>query len=257
MKIRNLWCAIVFGILFFQNGFSQITNLDYQIRFNPANCRWDCYIVINGGSATSPSQRTQSNAQYSVVVPTGSTVSVAQNFNPIQNNLNYTGTLPTVWSEGSRIVSPAVEPQSDFYGFTPSLNPTSWFNNIAAGDTIRLFSLNITPTPNCASGVRIFRNGIDPPSSAPGMGGGDFSNGYTLGGIAQRYRANLPKVNPPAPVLNASTTCSSGVEIDLSVTTTSCLNPMTYSWSGPNGFTATTQDVNINPATWQIRDHIP
>lgn len=249
MKIRNLWCAIVFGILFFQNGFSQITNLDYQIRFNPANCRWDCYIVINGGSATSPSQRTQSNAQYSVVVPTGSTVSVAQNFNPIQNNLNYTGTLPTVWSEGSRIVSPAVEPQSDFYGFTPSLNPTSWFNNIAAGDTIRLFSLNITPTPNCASGVRIFRNGIDPPSSAPGMGGGDFSNGYTLGGIAQRYRANLPKVNPPAPVLNATTTCSRGVEIDLSVTTTSCLNPMTYSWSGPNGFTATTQDVNINPAT--------
>jgi hypothetical protein len=249
MKIRSLWCAIFFGVLFFQNGVSQITNLDYQIRYNTSTCHWDCYIIINGGSATSASHRTQSNAQYSIVVPTGSTVTRVTNFNPKQNNLNYTGTIPTVWSEGSRIVAPAAEPGSDFYSFTPSLNPTSWFNNLVAGDTIKLFSLNISPTTGCGSGIRIFRNGIDPPSSAPGMGGGDFSNGYTLGGIAQRYRANLPQVNPPAPALNASTTCSNGIEIDLTASSTACLSPLTYSWQGPNGFTASTQDISINPST--------
>ncbi|MBK8819668.1 MAG: cadherin-like domain-containing protein [Saprospiraceae bacterium] len=249
MKIRSLWCAIFFGVLFFQSGLSQITNLDYQIRYNTTTCHWDCYIIINGGSATSASHRTQSNAQYSIVVPTGAVVTKVANFNPKQNNLNYTGTIPTVWSEGSRIVAPAIMPGSDFYSFTPSLNPTSWFNNLAAGDTIKLFSLNISPTTGCGSGIRIFRNGIDPPSSAPGMGGGDFSNGYTLGGIAQRYRANLPQVNPPAPTLNASTTCSSGIEIDLTASSTACLAPLTYSWQGPNGFTAITQDISINPST--------
>ena len=251
MKIRNLWRALLLlgGTLFFQTGNTQVTSLDYQIRYNTTTCHWDCYIIINAGSAISTTHRAQSNAQFSVVVPAGSAISVAQNFNPIQNNQTYTGTTPLNWGPGSWRLSPAVEPQSDFWGFTPTLNPTSFFNNLFAGDTVKLFSLNITPTPNCASGVRIYRNGIDPPSSAPGMGGGDFSNGYTVGGTAQRYRANLPQVNPPAPVLSAITTCSSGVEVDLTATTSTCQSPMTYSWSGPNGYTGTMQDVSINPST--------
>lgn len=251
MKIRNLWCAILlFGCtLLTQTGNAQITTLDYQIRYNTTTCRWDCFIVINGGSATSAVHRAQSNAQYSIVVPTGSTVSIAQNFNPIQNNQTYTGTTPMIWQKGSVVIAPAIEPQSDFHSIVPTLVPSSFFGNLFAGDTVRLFSLNINPMPNCASGIRIFRNGIDPPSSAPGMGGGDFSNGYTVGGTTQRYRANLPQRNPPPPVLSASTTCSSGVEIDLAATTSTCQTPMTYAWSGPNGYTGTSQDVAINPSS--------
>ncbi|MFZ1705262.1 MAG: SdrD B-like domain-containing protein [Saprospiraceae bacterium] len=250
MKIRNLGCALVFfGIFLFQNGFAQITTLDYQIRYNTTTCRWDCYIIINGGSATTAVHRAQSNAQYSIVVPTGSTVTIAQNFMPIQNNQTYMGTTPMIWQKGSFVGAPAAEPQSDFHSIVPTLVPSSFFNNLTAGDTVKLFALNINPMPNCAAGVRIFRNGIDPPSSAPGMGGGDFSNGYTVGGTAQRYRANLPQINPPPPVLSAVTTCSQGIEVDLTATTNACQTPLTYQWSGPNGYTGTTQDVNINPST--------
>ena len=40
-----------------------------------------------------------------------------------------------------------------------------------------------------------YRNGIDPDSSADGMEGGDFSNGFTMGGIAQLYQANSIKLS--------------------------------------------------------------
>ena len=251
MNIKNLcWAIVLLGCTFLtQEGIAQITNLDYQIRYNTTSCRWDCFIVINGGSATSSVHRAQSNAQYSIVVPTGSAVTIAQNFNPIQNNQTYTGTTPMTWQKGSVVLAPAVEPQSDFHSIVPTLVPSAFFNNLVAGDTVRLFSLNISPMPNCASGIRVFRNGIDPSSSAPGMGGGDFSNGYTVGGTAQRYRATLPQRNPPPPALSAGSACSTGLEIDLTATSSACQTPLTYVWSGPNGFSGTSQDVFINPAT--------
>jgi hypothetical protein len=232
-----------------QSAQAQVTAVKYQLRFNPTNCRWDAYLIIVSGTAVSAPQRAQFNAQFSVVVPTGSNVSVAQNFMPLQNNQTYTGTTPLVWVKSSTVVAPAAEPQSDFISITPTLSPTSFYNNLAPGDSVRLFSLNITPVTACGEGVRIFRNGIDPSSSAPGMEGGDFSNGFTMGSPNQLYTGNAPQVFPPKPVLSATTACSGGVEIALTATHPACMGALTYQWSGPNGYTSNTQNVNINPAT--------
>jgi len=252
MKCKFFFYALILGFVFIgQTVQAQLETVDYQIRFNPTNCRWDCYLIIIAGQAETQGQRAQSSGQYSIVVPTGSAVNVAQNFMPLRGNQSYTGTQPLIWQLSTMVEAPAVEPQSDFYAITPTLSPSSFYNNLYPGDTIRLFSLNINPpVHSCGSGIRIFRNGIDPGSDADGMGGGDFSNGMTIGSINQLYRGNAPQVNPPAPVLSAVTTCSSGIEIDLSATATVCMSPLTYSWVGPNGFTATTQDVAINPATF-------
>lgn len=250
MKLKSVVYAIVLACMFIvADSNAQVTSVKYQIRFNPTNCRYDCYLIIVSGTATTASQRLQFNAQYSIVVPTGSSIAVAQNFMPLNNNQTYTGTVPLKWQLSSSVIAPAAEPQSDFHSITPTLSPSSFYNNLAPGDSIRLFSLTISPTTSCASGIRIFRNGIDPGSGAPGMDGGDFSNGFTMGSPSQLYSGNAPQVYPTGPTLSASTACSLGVEINLTASTTACQSPLTYQWSGPDGYTSTTQNVRINPAT--------
>lgn len=245
----GLYAFMLACSFFVQVGYAQVTNVKYQMRYNTTSCRYDCYLIIVAGTATTSQQRAQFNAQYSIVVPTGTSISVAQNFMPLQSNQTYTGTTPLRWILSSSVLAPAVEPQNDFHSITPTLSPAAFYNNLAAGDTIRLFSLAISPVTGCGSGIYIYRNGVDPGSSAAGMGGGDFSNGFTMGSPTQRYTGNIAQVNPPPPVLSTTTSCSGGVEIDLTATTSACQTPLTYVWAGPNGYAGTTQDVGINPST--------
>ena len=46
------------------------------------------------------------------------------------------------------------------------------------------------------------------------MEGGDFSNGFTLGGLAQLYIENLPHIYPPAPALTFQNVCSEDISIE-------------------------------------------
>lgn len=252
MKFKMYSCAILFGFMLLANHVqAQIEEVSYQIRYNNITCRWDCYIIIEAGSAVLSGHRAQGNAQYSVVVPTGSTISLAQNFMPLNGNGSYTGIVPLAWGLSSYIQAPIVQPQSDFVSVTPLLSPTSFYNNLSPGDTIKLFSLNIgipAGFQDCADGVYVYRNGIDPDSSAEGMAGGDFSNGFTIGSANQLYVGNVAEISPPKPVISAVTSCSAGVEIDLTATTSTCQSPLTYQWSGPSGYSGTSQDVMIAPA---------
>lgn len=250
MKFKNvLYTCAMLCVFLVQNGLSQVSGVSYQMRYNDATCRWDCYIIIEEGSATLAFERIQYNSQYSVVVPTGTTVAVAQNFMPLNSNSNYNGTVPLKWATTTPIDAPAVTPHLKYYGITPNLSPTSFYNNLTAGDTIKIFSLTVTPNLYCGDSIWIFRNGIDPDSGAPGMAGGDFSNGFAIGSAEQIYVGNLPTVYPKKPNISAVTACASGVEIDLTATTSTCQSPLTYAWTGPVGYTGTSQDVTINPAT--------
>ncbi len=250
MKIRNVFVSLLFmSILFCQYGYSQVTKVKYQMRYNTTTCRFDCYLIIAEGSGTTPQRRAQFGSQFSIVVPTGSSVSIAQNFMPLVGNQSYNGTIPLTWTLSSLIQAPAVTPQFDYHGITPLTSPAAFYNNLNTGDTIKIFSLNISPITTCATSIHIFENNVDPPSDAAGMGGGDFSNGFALGGTLQLYDSNRPMVYPPKPALSLVTTCARGVELDLTATTSTCQSPLTYVWSGPAGYSGTSQDVAINPAT--------
>lgn len=250
MKLKNvLYTSAILCMFLVQSGLSQVTKVNYQMRYNATTCRWDCYIIIEEGSATLAGERIQYNSQYSLVVPTGTNVSVAQNFMPLNSNQNYMGTVPLKWQVASIIDTPSVTPNLKYYGITPNLSPSSFYNNLNEGDTVRLFSITVTPNLYCGDSIWIFRNGIDPDSGAPGMEGGDFSNGFAIGSPDQIYNSNLPTVFPKKPTINAVTACATGVEIDLTATTSTCQSPLTYAWTGPAGYTSTTQDVNVNPAT--------
>jgi hypothetical protein len=253
MSITRKFCLV--GFLFIacmSCVYAQVQKVNFQIKYNKTTCLYDCCIIIKEGSARSALHRAQFSSQYSIVVPAGSALDIVASRMPLQNNQNYTGTQPANWQIGSAIYNPASLPGSDIYGITPSLAPTSFYNNLNTGDTVALFSLRINPTIGCGIGIRPFENGVDPGSGAEGMEGGDFSNGFTLGGVNQKYTGNQATALAPKPQIQTLTTaCSSGLEINLQATTQMCQLPLSYAWVGPDGYQSTTRDVNIiNPTAF-------
>lgn len=251
MKTR-IFLAVAFlcSLFLTPNVQAQVTSVNYQLKYNADSCWYDAFIIINAGSATTIARRTQTNAQYSLVVPTGTTVTMRKNYMPLRDNQTYTGTVPTPWTITTSVIAPSVTPDYDYHSITPNLSTASQYNDLFSGDTVKIFSFSVSRINDCGDSIRIFQNGVDPNSSAPGMGGGDFSNGFTIGGPSQRYNANSTQQNPPKPVIvSALTTCSSGIEIDLTATTGTCQDPLTYQWTGPFSYNSTTQDVSIFPST--------
>ncbi len=233
---------------------AQVTSVNYQMKFDTATCLYDCYVIINSGSAVTQQERTQFNAQYSIIVPTGIGLSLTQSYFPLVDNTNLDGTVPSNWVISAPTVAPAAQPGSDFYSITPSLAPTSRYNVLNSGDTVKVFSLQLDSTFSCAEGIRIYENGVDPTSSDIGMNNLDYSNGFTIGNTLQRYNENSTQVYPPKPVIvSAIVECSDGIEIDLTAYTPACQLPLTYSWTGPAGYTSTTEDVSI-PLTTNINN---
>ncbi len=229
---------------------AQVDKVKYHLRYNEAVCLWEMCLVIEEGAATAPIHRAQFNSQISIVVPTGSIFTIEKSFMPLQANQNYTGTKPLTWFVNNFLSSPQSQPQSDFIGIAPVLNPTSFFNNIKAKDTIMLFRASISGLSKCSEGVRIYENGKDPDSSAPGMNGGDFSNGYTMGSLDQKYSGNVKTKGPSLPIVkNLMTDCSNGLSISFTTSLLPCHGSNTFLWKGPNGFTTTNQNVSIPNAT--------
>ena len=187
--MKNL--LLLFFCIVTSNLFSQVTSVDYLMKYNCETNQYDVHIVILEGSAFSVPHRAQFNSQISLVVPTGETVQITDQYMPIQNNNNYDGTIPIEWWLGTPVKSPAVQPENDFYGITPTLSPPSFYNDLEPGDIIKIFSFIAGVTGQYDQNVRFFKNDGDPKSNAPGMGGGDFSNGFTIGGSTQTYRGNV------------------------------------------------------------------
>ncbi len=254
MKTRFLLFAATLCCIFLtQKMDAQVTSVNYRLKYNPDSCRYEAYVVINSGTATTAARRAQTNAQYTIIVP--QTDSIVNNeitsHAPYQNNfVAGSSTTPLNWNINEQLRAPAAAPGNRFYSITPALSPTSFYNNLSPGDEIMLFSFKVSTITTCGSGIRIFVNGTDPTSSDPGMQNSDWNNGFTLGGITQLYNANSTQLFPPAPVIvSATSTCTAGIEIDLSDSTKTCQLPLTYLWAGPGGYSATTQDISRPTAT--------
>lgn len=177
---------------------AQVSGVNYEIKYNNSTCLYDCCVIINSGFAETSFQRIQGNAQFSIVVPTGTTVGNPVGNMPLQDNASYNGTIPLIWEISSVITSPEVDPIHDYIGITPVLSPFSYYNNVYSDDTIKLFSLNIWPICN---DIRMFDIDIDPDYTQPGMGGGDFSNGFTMS-LVQIYEDNAPSIDLPIPIVS-------------------------------------------------------
>ncbi|MBK8110739.1 MAG: hypothetical protein IPK46_10605 [Saprospiraceae bacterium] len=233
MKAKIL---LIFGFLalFMTTGYkaqAQIESVNYWMKYDSSTCYYDCYAIMNAGSTSSPDQRIAFNAQYSLVLQTGDSVVVAQNYEP------RVAGVPAAWTISSRINAPAAQAANDFWSIVPTISPTAYYPvGTQAGDTIRLFSIRkVGTTELCGEDIRIFINGVDPSSSAGGMQGSDFNNGFTMGSTQQLYNANSTQARAPVPtILGADVACSAGIEIDLTASTSSCQGPLTFLWTGPD-----------------------
>jgi uncharacterized protein YjdB len=249
-RMKTLKLLIFSTLLLFVGSISaQVTGVNYQLKYDTVDCQYDAFLIINAGDASSISERVQFNSQFSVIVPTGTTVTVDTSYMPLLNNSLYAGTVPIDWQKGSVVVNDPALPGYDFISITPYIDlQTFSYNDLNAGDTIKLFSLNTSPIVSCGDEIRMFENGVDP-SSSDLAGGTDFSNGYTIGSTDQLYEANSTEFHPPAPTLVSLTNqCGNGIEIDLTAYTSACQGPLTFEWDGPDSYTSTLEDVIIQPA---------
>lgn len=222
---------------------AQIKKVNFQLKFNPQSSLYDCYLHIAEGNAFTKKERIQFNAQVSFVLPAEAEMNIIETHMPLKDNLHFGGNNSAKWYITNKIENPASLRGQRIVSVTPDLSPTGQYNELREGDMVKLFSFNVYPLPVCGEAVRLFDNANDPGSSADGMRGGDFSNGFTIGGTAQKYNGNLPTDHPALPYgqIEANKTASVGETVVLEAG--DWKNAVSYVWTGPNGFRFEGKDV--------------
>ncbi len=193
MFLNKSFLTIVFylSFLFLSDLLAQITGIKYMLQYNTETENMDCYLVIIEGNAKDIRQRVQFNSQISLVAPNGTVPVIENSYMPLNDNQTYTGTQPCKWKIMSTIISPSITPEYIYLSVVPELKVSSFYNNLKAGDKIKLFSLGVENDTVCVKSIRLFDNGTGPGSSAAGMNGSDFTNSFTLGSLQTIYKGNL------------------------------------------------------------------
>jgi uncharacterized protein YjdB len=259
--------AILLYFTFFRFNYANaqfaIDGVSYQLKYNSDSCHYEVLLIVNQGSTTAVNQRIAFSSQISLRYKSSlTTPTIKRNYFPVGIATNQP--LSNQWTLRNQVVNP-VDPGFSYIGFLPTLDGdgspfiykgSGAGGNIVTGDTIKLFSLN-GGLSNCD--LRLYINGSDPGSNAPGMNGSSFSNGFVIESpLNQVYQNNAAQILPLKPLISSLTTsCSNGISIDLSASgaltsngvPNNCQGQLTYAWSGPAGFKTATQDVNLPTAT--------
>lgn len=235
---------VLFALLLNFGLNAQISAVNYDLKFNLESNLFDCYLKIKEGSAKTMRERGQFNAQITIVAPTGSSIQIVKNYMPLQNNQNFGGVIPMKWTIANTAIKPASDPFNDYLSITPSLAPSAFYNELKEGESILLFSLKVDNIFDCGESVRIFENNTDLSSSAIGFDGGDFSNGFTVGGVQQKYTGNEAKQTPTLQVIDhIAQNNNKVISLTAVLKPASEFGPFKAEWSGPNGFYG--EDLNV------------
>ena len=233
---------------------AQINNVSYRLSFNPVTNQYDCYLHVIDGQTKKTLDRVQHNAQLTLLVPTGSAVEVVKNYMPLQNNQDFNGTKPMVWDKSNVIEKPASDPIHDYVSIVPQLFPTSFYHDLKSGDQVKLFSLSISHVANCGEDVQLFNNQEGLTSKEAGMKGADFRNGFTIGGIGQKYTRNEISVTPVLDIVkNIKTTISSTILLEAVSDENPLFGPYTYEWTTPRGLSK--EGKNLSAAKPSFSDY--
>jgi hypothetical protein len=246
MNIKKTLFFSLFSFYTFINVNAQIEKVALGLKFNTSTKLFDCYLKAERGQAIEARQRIQFNSQISIVTPAGSALRIEELYMPLEDNKDYNGTKPMEWKVSN---SASGLEDSDIFSIVPSIAPSSFYNNILEGEEVKLFSVSISPLPVCGQGVRLFENGVDPASNARNMSGGDFSNGFTIGGAEQKYTSNFITSNPLLPTGDMSATTEGFVNDNINLNAGTWKNASSFSWEGPNGFKSNEKNPVISKAS--------
>lgn len=240
-------CLFLFSVI----SVAQIQNVSYRLSFNPSTNLYDCYLHVNAGSAKKLTERVQLNAQLTLLVPSGVQTEVVQSFMPLQDNQKYAGTKPMNWTKANVVTKPASDPFHDYVSIVPQLSPASFYNDLKAGDQVKLFSLKIKHVDNCGDDIKLFDNNYDLLSTEIGMNGADFRNGFTVGGVQQKYSKNEATITPALDVIQEiSVSVKNGISVEVKANESSEFAPYTYEWTTPVGVPVEGKNLKISKPSY-------
>jgi Secretion system C-terminal sorting domain len=156
MRFIQISGICVFLLLGFY-GWGQVPYLEMTLRFNPLLSRYEVYALPNATN----NDFNLTPSQLSIVVP----ATMPNNAFSIISNVGGS------WQDNTQVLAPAADPLHDFHGIGSSGAMAAFEQGVEK--LMFYFSL---PGGICTPGLRLFVNGQDPNSSAPGMNGSDFSN---------------------------------------------------------------------------------
>lgn len=191
--MKNL---IILFCFFSCSTYAQIQSVDYLMTYNTEMNQYDVSLVVIDGETSIPTHRNQYNSQISIVVPTGRSLTVTESYMPLENNSNYTGTVPTTWFVTTQLNASVADPTIDIFNVIQTLSPSSFYNDLAAGDNVLLFSFKVGTSGEFMEGVRFFKNETDPSSLDAGMGGSDCSNYFKIGDCRNLFNSSYEEFNP-------------------------------------------------------------
>lgn len=177
-------------ILFVTSMHAQVFGVKYLIKYDAKKDYFDCFLLIANGFAKDVNDRTQFLSNVSIVVPTGTEFNVIQSYMPLVNNQNFNSNRVAKWNITTKVKKPASRPRFDFFSVTPDLTEEAHYNEMQAGDTIKLFSFALDTLVGCADGIRLFVDGIDPDANSDDFMNQDLRQKFALGGPANVYITN-------------------------------------------------------------------
>jgi hypothetical protein len=208
-------------------------NFDYKIRYDTASCKYQAYAVANAVLAS----KYAFGAQFTIVVPASMANSAVTGITTVSPGGTSSWSLNTVAYNSA---------SNDYYPV--ALSAAGTYPAVASGDSILLFSFELNNTV-CASNVRPWNSTTD----AATIGGNSYANSLQmLTSPTEQYAGNdatdADLTDPTISSLVAN--CQSslhGINLTASLQGNAASNCGTtsYSWTGPNGFTATTQNITV------------
>lgn len=242
IKITDVKNFLTLAIALFLNVqfiSSQVESVNYKLKYNSETCLFDCYLVVNEGAAKKTLHRAQFNAQITLVAPLESNVHITESYMPLINNQDSRSTQPAQWELSNEIESPHQLKGFRLVSIFPELLPTAFYNEVNAGDEVKLFSFSVIPTLDCAKDVRLYNNNEDPSSLGKGMAGSDFRNGFTIGGVDQKYAGNSATLLPSNPIIeDVSFSPKNKINLDIKmafISGAACQKNVSFSVVAPNG----------------------
>lgn len=180
MNVSKL-IALVICFSFFKVANSQVTSVFFQLEYVDSTSHYNFNLVIGEGAAETFVHRVQFNATYSLIFPDNLNFTFVESLMPLENNQNYTGTIPINYGTLST---------DDYLGDTyialvPSLTPAAFYNNIYADDTITLFVFDMG---GYNTNVRL----LNSDTNETNINGSNYAQGFTMGSPSQLYSGNLP-----------------------------------------------------------------
>ncbi len=190
--MKKILQPLIFLLMFAFGSQLNAQDIDFTVRFNPNTEAYEVYALPD---FSDPAYFVGGGSQISLVLPE-SIADAALSITTVNGGL---------WTDNSRVYAPAADPSHDFHGIASNGSIIS----LVAGEEVLLYTF-VLPGGGCIGGIRLYENGVDPNSAAPGMGGGDFENYFANAfTFVDNYNANYN---------NAGTMCYPPVVVPYPIT---------------------------------------